>query len=112
MIENLISGKYRWTLDGEEDGCVLDGGPGVDLDVEGEQVDLVRVEGPPVLGGANEAAVEKDAAVGRVHALHVTVQEVLRQKEKYKTVKKNMGLMLIYFIFTFPRVSSYYFMHS
>ena len=75
--------RNRRTLDGQEDGCVFDGGPGVDLSVEREEVDLVGVEGPPVLRRAHDGSVQEDAAVGGVYALHVAVQIVLERGKKY-----------------------------
>ena len=55
----------------------LESGPSVGGDDEGEQVDLVGMQRVPVLGGGHHAPAQQHAAVRGVHALHVTVQEIL-----------------------------------
>ena len=60
---------------------VFDRGPRIHFPVEREKVDLVWMQSPPVFGSADNATVEQDAAVCRVHTFHVTVQIILKKKK-------------------------------
>ena len=71
--------SHGGALDRQEDGRVLHGGKGVGGHEGGQEGHLVRVERPPVLGGAGHPAVEQHAPVGGVHALHQAVQVALQE---------------------------------
>ena len=64
----------RRTLDWKEDRDVSEAAAEVGGHEVGQEADLIGMQGPPVLGGANGSVLDHDAAVRRVGTLYEGVQ--------------------------------------
>ena len=57
---------YRWTFDGQKDGHISEIASLICRNKIRQKLDFVGVEGPPVLGGANDPAFAHQATVRRI----------------------------------------------
>ena len=77
--EKKFRDSNRRTLDRKENGNVSEAAAEVRGHEVRQEADLIRMQGPPVLGGAHGPVLDHDAAVRRVGSLHERVQETLEQ---------------------------------
>jgi hypothetical protein len=57
---------YRWTFDGQKDGHISEIASLICRNKIRQKLDFVGVQGPPVLGGANDPAFAHQATVRRI----------------------------------------------